>query len=148
MLKSLTSTILQTGICNFEFYCHYPLWYLTHEQENVCSNPLVIVHFDISESYEQFSSITPDLIGNWGTVWYSRIWFYPATDSSSGGRIRVAAVSRPGSWIQVTADSILRLTRVLAAGYELRLTRVPAAGYELQLTLSYGWLELQHLDKT
>ena len=37
-------------------------------------------------------------------------------------------------WIQVAADFILQLTRVLAAGYELRLI------------LSCGWLELWRLD--
>ena len=36
-------------------------------------------------------------------------WFYPTTDSSSGG------------WIRFAADSFLRLTQVSAAGYELRL---------------------------
>ena len=44
------------------------------------------------------------------------------TDSSFGG------------WIQVAADSILRLTRVQADGYELWL--IP----------SYGWLEFQRLN--
>ena len=44
------------------------------------------------------------------------------TESSSGG------------WIQVTADSILRLTRV------------PPAGYGLPPIPSHGWLELRQLD--
>ena len=37
----------------------------------------------------------------------------------SCGWIRVAAVLSPGGWMQVTPDSILRLTRVPAAGYGL-----------------------------
>ena len=52
----------------------------------------------------------------------------------SCGWIRVAAVSSPGGWIQVTAESILRLTRV------------PVAGYGLQLTPYHGWLEFPQLD--
>ena len=49
-------------------------------------------------------------------------------------------------WIRVAGDSILRLTRVPAAGYELRLSRVPAAGYKLRLIPSYNWLRFQRLD--
>ena len=49
-------------------------------------------------------------------------------------------------WIQAAADSILRLTWDLAAGYELRLSRVMAAGYKFWLTPSYGWLEFRRLD--
>ena len=49
-------------------------------------------------------------------------YFYPAVDSSSG------------DWIQVAADSILRLTRVSAAEYELRLI------------VSCGWLEFRRLE--
>ena len=62
----------------------------------------------------------------------------------------------PGDWIQVVAVSILRLTRVLVAGYELWLCRVQADGYKLrlsrvlvgehklQLTPSYGtWMQLK-----
>ena len=58
----------------------------------------------------------------------------PMADSSSGGLIRVEAVSSYGEWIQVTTDSILRLTLV------------PSAEYELRLILSYGQLEFQQLD--
>ena len=57
-----------------------------------------------------------------------------ADNRSSGGWIRVAAVSSAGGWIQVTADSILRLTRVAAARHELRLTP------------SHGWLKFRWLD--
>ena len=39
-----------------------------------------------------------------------------------------------GGWIRVAADSVSRLTRV------------SAAGYELQLTPFHGWLELWRLD--
>ena len=66
-------------------------------------------------------------------------WLRPTNDLSSD------------SWIRVTADPILRLTRVPAAGYDLRLipscglTRVLAARYELQLILSCGWLEFYTL---
>ena len=42
-------------------------------------------------------------------------WLHPTTDFSSSG------------WIWVAADSILRLTLVLAAGYELRL--IPFSGW-------------------
>ena len=48
--------------------------------------------------------------------------------------------------IRVAADSILRLTRVPAAGYELWLSRVRAAVYKLRLIPSYGWLEFQRPD--
>ena len=66
-------------------------------------------------------------------------WLCPTAGLSSGG------------WIRLTADTILRLTRVPAAGYDLRLipscglTRVLAARYELQLILSCGWLEFYTL---
>ena len=85
-------------------------------------------------------------------------WFYLATDSNSGGWIRVAADSilwlefwwldtsrswfypaadsSSGGWMQVAADSILRLTRVLATGCELRLI------------LSCNWFEFHQLDKS
>ena len=49
-------------------------------------------------------------------------------------------------WIRIAADSILRLTRVPAAGYELQLSRVPAAGYKLRLIPSYDWLGFRWLD--
>ena len=61
-------------------------------------------------------------------------WFYPPDNSSSGHSIWVAALSSSGGWIQVTADSILLLTRV------------PVAGYELRVTPSHGWLEFRRLD--
>ena len=48
--------------------------------------------------------------------------------------MQVAAVSSLGGWIQVTADYILRLTRVLAARHELWLTP------------SHSWLEFRWLD--
>ena len=51
-------------------------------------------------------------------------WFYLVANSNSGG------------WIRVAADSVLRLTRV------------PATGYELRLTLSHGRLEFWRLDTT
>ena len=39
MLTSLTFTILQTEMWNFEFCCHYPPWYLskTHNNKKICS---------------------------------------------------------------------------------------------------------------
>ena len=48
--------------------------------------------------------------------------------------MQVAAVSSLGGWIQVTAD------------YILRLTRVPAARHELWLTPSHSWLEFRRPD--
>ena len=51
-------------------------------------------------------------------------WFHPTAYSDSGG------------WIGVASDSIPRLIRV------------PAAGYELRLTPSHGWLEFRWLDKS
>ena len=56
--------------------------------------------------------------------------------------------------MQVGADSILRLTRAPAAGYELRLSRAPAAGTQvtadsscgLRLTPSHGRLEFRRLE--
>ena len=91
---------------------------------------------------------------------------------SSGIEVRLVSVAADSilGWMWVAADSILRLTRVpaagyelrlsrapvagcklrlrrvLAAGYNLRLTRVPAARYELQLILSCGYLEFRRLD--
>ena len=50
------------------------------------------------------------------------------------------------SWLWIATDSILRLTRVPAAGHELRLSRVPVAGYKLRLTPSYSWHEFRRLD--
>ena len=47
--------------------------------------------------------------------------------------MQVAAVSSLGGWIQVTAD------------YIMRLTRVPVVGYELRLTLSH-WIEFRRPD--
>ena len=117
-------------------------------------------------------------IGNWGAAclqqrlilscgWLefrgpnaSCSWFYLAASSSSDSWIRVAAVSDPGGWIQVTAEPSssgwIQLTADsssggwirVAADSILRLSRVSVTGYELQLTLSYGWLELRHLDPT
>ena len=98
------------------------------------------VHFDSLERNEQFASITSDfnrelscgllqlqliLSYDWLEFrWLDKrfSWFYPATESSSG------------VWMQVAADSILRLTRVSAAEYELRLI------------LSCGWLEFRLLN--
>ena len=57
-------------------------------------------------------------------------WSHPPVDSSSGDWIRVAAHSSSSGWMRGTADSILLLTRV------------PAAGYELQLIPSCGWLRV------
>ena len=51
-------------------------------------------------------------------------------------------------WIRVAADSILRLTRVLAARYELRLSRLSTAGYRLRLIHCYGWLGFRRLNKS
>ena len=51
-------------------------------------------------------------------------------------------------WIRVEADSILRLTRIPAAGYKLRLNRVLTAGYKLRLTPSCAWLEFWRLDRS
>ena len=100
------------------------------------------VHFDSLERNEQFASITSDfnrelscgllqlqLILSYAWLefrWLDKScgWFYPATESSSG------------VWMQVAADSIPRLTRI------------PAAGYELQLILSHGWLEFRRLNKS
>ena len=48
-------------------------------------------------------------------------WQHPTADSNSGGSIRLRADSSCG-WLRVVADSILRLTRVLAARLEMRLT--------------------------
>ena len=68
-------------------------------------------------------------------------WFYPATNSSSSG------------WIRIAADSVPQMTRVPATGYDLRL--IPscswlwvAADSILWLTRvrplnsTYGWLRL------
>ena len=60
-------------------------------------------------------------------------WPCPTSDLSYGG------------WIRVTADSILRLTRVLEARYDVQLIH-PAADYKLWLILSCSWLEFRRLD--
>ena len=73
-----------------------------------------------------FASI---LIGNWATAFYSCSY-----NLSPRGWMRVAAVSSSGGWVQVTVDSILRLTRVLAPGFEL------------PLILSWSWLEFRWFD--
>ena len=81
--------------------------------------------FDGLQRNEQFASITPDF------------------------HRELSCGSLQCGWF------ILRLTRVLAAGYELRLilsydwlrlTRVPAAGYELRLIPSPSWFESQRLN--
>ena len=60
-------------------------------------------------------------------------WLLPTVDSSSS------------DWVRVTADYILRLTRIPAARYDLELIH-PAADYELWLILSWHWLEFRRLD--
>ena len=54
--------------------------------------------------------------------------------NTSCGWFNLAANSSSGGWIQVTANSILRLTRV------------PAARHELRLIPSHGRVELRWLD--
>ena len=51
----------------------------------------------------------------------------------------------PISWIQITTDSSSSGCIQVTAESILRLTQVPAVGYELQLTQSHGWLEFQWL---
>ena len=46
------------------------------------------------------------------------------------------------------ADSSSGCSIGVAADSVRRLTRVPAIGYELQLTPSHDWLEFQRLDRT
>ena len=57
------------------------------------------------------------------------------------GRLRTMADLSSSSWIRVTADCILRLTWVPAAGYDLRL--IPSSGWLRVATDSIlcGWLE-------
>ena len=125
----------------------------------------MIVHFDSFQRNEQLASITLVFIGNWAAACYNCSWFYP----EAGYELRLSRVpaaqvtieSSSGGWIQVTAESILRLTRVPAAGYGctmadlssgnlirvtadciLRLIRVLAAGYDLRLIQSCGWLRV------
>ena len=69
-------------------------------------------------------------IGNWAAACYGCGWFYPAAGRNCG------------NWIRVAPDSILRLTRVTAAGYDLRLSWVPTAGCNLRLTPSYAWIRV------
>ena len=54
--------------------------------------------------------------------------------SSPGDWIQVTTISSSCGWIQVTAESILRLTRF------------PAAWYGLRPTPYHGWLEFRQLD--
>ena len=128
MLTSLTFTILQSGMCNFEFYCHYPAGYLRYtdkNKKNMCSPCLVLLWtftLTVSKEMKSLPRFPRILIGNWAAACYSCGWFYPTTESSSGG------------WIQVAVDSILRLTPVSAAEYEFRMI------------LSCGWLEYRWLD--
>ena len=62
---------------------------------------------------------------------FSWCWLQFQRLDASCGWLRPKADLNSGSWIRVTADSILRMTWV------------PAAGYELQMTTSYGWLYFQ-----
>ena len=55
-------------------------------------------------------------------------WFYPMADSASGG------------WIKVTADSILQLTWVPAAGYELQLIPSHSWFHHTADSSSLGWI--------
>ena len=68
-------------------------------------------------------------------------WFYPATNSSSSG------------WIRIAADSVPQMTRVPATGYDLRL--IPSCSWlwveadsilwltrVRPLNSTYGWLRL------
>ena len=68
----------------------------------------------------------------------------PMADSSSGGLIRVEAVSSYGEWIQVTTDSILRLTLVPPAEYELRPLDTTYSWFILRLTSM--WFKLIGLN--
>ena len=167
---SLTFPILQSGMCNFEFYLLALSTMIskinTWTRDCVSTFPLVIVHLNSFERNVQFASITLDfhrklrcsllqqrliLSCSWLEFWglnASCSWFYPVTSSSSGGWIQVTAESNSSGLIQLTADSSSGGWTRVAADSILRLTRVPAAGYELQLTPSYGWLELRNLDPT
>ena len=118
----------------------------------MCAHPLVIVQFNSFERNEQFASINLDfqwklscgflhlrLILSCGWPDFQELntscgWFYAAAISSSSGWIQVAIESSSVGWMQVTADSILWLPRV------------PAAGYGLRPTPSHGWLEFQRVD--
>ena len=127
MLTSLTFTILQTEMCNFEFYCHYPPWYLRyiHNNKKMCASlawsPWTFTS-TVSKEMNNLPRLPRILMGNWAAAYYSCSWFYPTPDSSSGG------------WIRVAADSILRLNRV------------PASECKLRLILSHGWLVFRQPD--
>ena len=174
MLTSLTFTIciLQIEMCNFEFYCLCPQWYLRYIH---CNKKIWTFTSTVSKEMNNLPRLPWILMGNWAVACYSCVWFYPTTESTSGG------------WIRVAADPILRLTQVPAAGYKLRLilscswlefwllntscgwfsptvdsssggwirvaadyimwlARIPAVGYKLRLIPSHGWLEFQQLD--
>ena len=144
MLTRLNFTVLQTGICNFEFYGHYPQWYLSKHiaiQGHLCSSPhdRLLRQFR-KKNDEQFASITPDSHRalSCGLLQLRLIL--------SCGWIRVAAVSSPGGWMQVTTESRSGGWIKVKADSNLRLTRVPAAGYGLRPTPSNGWLEFWRLD--
>ena len=88
----------------------------------------------------QFASITPDfhrelscdllqlrLILSFGWIRVAAVsspggWMQVTPESSSDSSIQVTADSSSGCWIWVATDSVLRLTPVVAAGYELQLT--------------------------
>ena len=109
------------------FFCHYPPRYLRyrHNNKKICASltwsPWTLTS-TVSKEMNNLSRLARIWTGNWAAACYSCGWFYPMTDSSSCDGIRVAS------------DSILRLTWVLATGYELRLI------------LSRSWLELRRLD--
>ena len=96
----------------------------------------MIVHFDSFKRNEQLASITLVFIGNWAAACYNCSWFYPDAGYelwlSQVPAAQVTTESSSSGWIRVTAESILRLTRV------------PAAGYGLY----HGWLEFRKLDKS
>ena len=62
---------------------------------------------------------------------------------TSCGWLHLTADLSSGRWIRVTADSILPLTRVRAAGYDLRV--IPSI---LQLTPVFRCCEFRWLDKS
>ena len=124
-----TFTILPTGICNFEFHCHYPSWYLrwTHNNKKTWASLISSWTFTLTASKEAGYELLHELlrlITSHGWLQFPRLdtncgWFYPVADSSPDDELQLILSC---GWLRVAADSILRVTGFPQAGLDLKLT--------------------------
>ena len=153
MLTPLTFTILQTGMYNFEFYCHYPPWYLkyTHNNKKICAprawspwtfTPTVSKEMNMGIELRLVTAATDSILRlTWISAAGCELWLM-----LSCGWLEFRRLDMSCGWFYQTLDSSSGGWIRVAATFILQLTRVPATEYKLQLILSCGWLEFRLLN--